>query len=113
MPFPWLNVKLSGGCLYHCHVVSVSVPISSLVYNSFSNLTLLLSLPLPPQINKAEALNPIKQDVKKGKPRYVNNCFPYHGYIWNYGAFPQVGGIRRTSMLLSSPSGICSEYCSV
>lgn len=37
----------------------------------------------------AEELNPIKQDVKKGKLRYVANCFPHHGYIWNYGAFPQ------------------------
>jgi inorganic pyrophosphatase len=35
-------------------------------------------------------LNPIKQDVKKGKLRFVNNCFPHHGYIWNYGALPQV-----------------------
>lgn len=34
-------------------------------------------------------LNPIKQDVKKGKLRFVANCFPHHGYIWNYGAFPQ------------------------
>ena len=22
--------------------------------------------------------------------RYVANCFPHHGYIWNYGAIPQV-----------------------
>ncbi|KAB7507271.1 Inorganic pyrophosphatase, partial [Armadillidium nasatum] len=36
-----------------------------------------------------EPLNPIKQDVKKGKLRYVANCFPHHGYIWNYGALPQ------------------------
>ncbi|KAH0944630.1 hypothetical protein HN011_008894 [Eciton burchellii] len=36
-----------------------------------------------------EALNPIKQDVKKGKLRFVANCFPHHGYIWNYGALPQ------------------------
>lgn len=41
------------------------------------------------QICTSEKLNPIKQDIKKGKLRYVNNCFPYHGYIWNYGAFPQ------------------------
>ncbi|KAF0561212.1 inorganic diphosphatase [Gigaspora margarita] len=41
------------------------------------------------EINKEEDLNPIKQDVKKGKLRYVRNCFPHHGYIWNYGAFPQ------------------------
>ena len=29
------------------------------------------------------------QDQKKGKLRYVANSFPHHGYIWNYGAFPQ------------------------
>ncbi|XP_075216485.1 inorganic pyrophosphatase Nurf-38 [Lycorma delicatula] len=41
------------------------------------------------EINLKEVLNPIKQDVKKGKLRYVANCFPHHGYIWNYGALPQ------------------------
>ncbi|KAF9365064.1 Inorganic pyrophosphatase [Mortierella sp. NVP85] len=41
------------------------------------------------EICKEEAFNPIKQDVKNNKPRYVRNCFPHHGYIWNYGAFPQ------------------------
>lgn len=41
------------------------------------------------QISLAETLNPIKQDIKKGKLRFVANCFPHHGYIWNYGAFPQ------------------------
>lgn len=41
------------------------------------------------EINIKEKLNPIKQDVKKGKLRYVKNCFPHHGYIWNYGALPQ------------------------
>ena len=29
------------------------------------------------------------QDVKKGKLRFVANCFPHKGYIWNYGAVPQ------------------------
>lgn len=38
-------------------------------------------------------MNPIKQDVKKGALRYVANCFPHHGYIWNYGALPQVRSI--------------------
>jgi len=28
------------------------------------------------EINLTEKLNPIKQDVKKGKPRFVANCFP-------------------------------------
>jgi len=41
------------------------------------------------EICKEEFLNPIKQDIKKGRLRYVRNCFPHHGYIWNYGAFPQ------------------------
>uniref|UniRef100_A0A0R3SGT1 Inorganic pyrophosphatase n=1 Tax=Hymenolepis diminuta TaxID=6216 RepID=A0A0R3SGT1_HYMDI len=41
------------------------------------------------EICKEELLNPIKQDVKKGKLRYVNNIFPHKGYIWNYGALPQ------------------------
>jgi len=41
------------------------------------------------EICKEEPLNPIKQDIKKGKLRYVKNIFPHKGYIWNYGALPQ------------------------
>lgn len=41
------------------------------------------------EINKKERFNPITQDVKNNKLRFVNNCFPHHGYIWNYGALPQ------------------------
>ncbi|PIK59464.1 putative inorganic pyrophosphatase-like, partial [Apostichopus japonicus] len=41
------------------------------------------------EISVKGEMNPIKQDVKKGKLRYVKNCFPHHGYIWNYGALPQ------------------------
>ncbi|KAI6656679.1 Inorganic pyrophosphatase-like [Oopsacas minuta] len=41
------------------------------------------------ELSTKEPLAPIKQDIKKGKLRFVNNCFPYHGYLWNYGAFPQ------------------------
>jgi len=41
------------------------------------------------EISKEEPFNPILQDTKKGKLRFVRNCFPHHGYIWNYGAFPQ------------------------
>jgi len=41
------------------------------------------------EIATKEPLNPIKQDIKKEKLRYVANCFPHHGYIWNYGALPQ------------------------
>jgi inorganic pyrophosphatase len=41
------------------------------------------------EISKEESFNPIKQDVKKNRLRFVRNCFPHHGYIWNYGALPQ------------------------
>jgi len=41
------------------------------------------------EISKEEFLNPIKQDIKKGKLRFVRNCFPHKGYLWNYGAFPR------------------------
>jgi len=41
------------------------------------------------EIDTKNKMNPIKQDIKKGKLRFVNNCFPHHGYIWNYGALPQ------------------------
>eukprot|EP00096_Caligus_rogercresseyi_P004916 TRINITY_DN1956_c0_g1_i1.p1 TRINITY_DN1956_c0_g1~~TRINITY_DN1956_c0_g1_i1.p1 ORF type:complete len:285 (-),score=96.24 TRINITY_DN1956_c0_g1_i1:86-940(-) len=41
------------------------------------------------EINLKEDLNPIKQDIKKGKLRYVANVFPHKGYIWNYGFIPQ------------------------
>ncbi|KAI9293784.1 inorganic diphosphatase [Neoconidiobolus thromboides FSU 785] len=41
------------------------------------------------EIATGEPFNPIKQDIKKGKPRFVRNCFPHHGYIWNYGCIPQ------------------------
>ncbi|KAG2190225.1 hypothetical protein INT46_003466 [Mucor plumbeus] len=41
------------------------------------------------EINKETPLNPIIQDVLDGNPRFVPNIFPFKGYIWNYGAFPQ------------------------
>jgi inorganic pyrophosphatase len=41
------------------------------------------------EISKDLPFNPITQDQKKGKARFVHNCFPHHGYIWNYGALPQ------------------------
>lgn len=46
--------------------------------------------------------NPIKQDVKKGKLRFVRNCFPHKGYLWNYGAFPQVRVFINVSSMESN-----------
>ncbi len=52
------------------------------------------------QIATKDVLNPIKQDVKKGKLRYVANVFPHKGYIWNYGAIPQVSYLFERLMCL-------------
>jgi len=41
------------------------------------------------EISTKDDMNPIKQDIKKGKVRFVKNVFPFRGYMWNYGAIPQ------------------------
>ncbi|KAL2256540.1 hypothetical protein VTK26DRAFT_1519 [Humicola hyalothermophila] len=41
------------------------------------------------EVSRSERLNPIHQDTLAKKPRFVKNCFPYKGYLWNYGALPQ------------------------
>ncbi|ORX48297.1 inorganic pyrophosphatase [Hesseltinella vesiculosa] len=41
------------------------------------------------EITKEVPLNPIKQDLKDGKVRFVSNLFPFKGYPGNYGALPQ------------------------
>ncbi len=41
------------------------------------------------EISKKDSFNPIKQDSKKGKVRFVKNLFPTKGYPFNYGAIPQ------------------------
>lgn len=55
------------------------------------------------QISKEEFLNPIKQDTKKGKLRFVRNCFPHKGYLWNYGAFPRVSGKQPIAPAATTP----------
>ena len=56
------------------------------------------------EISKDEPMNPIKQDMKKGALRFIKNVFPYHGYIWNYGALPQTW----ESPLETDPNTNCS-----
>ncbi|KAK4172840.1 putative inorganic pyrophosphatase [Triangularia setosa] len=41
------------------------------------------------EISRSKSMNPIMQDTLDGKPRFTKSCFPYKGYIWNYGALPQ------------------------
>ncbi|KAI5171271.1 hypothetical protein PAEPH01_1614 [Pancytospora epiphaga] len=41
------------------------------------------------EISKSVSFNPIMQDIKKGKVRFVKNIYPFFGYQFNYGALPQ------------------------
>lgn len=76
------------------------------LYASKDNKTMHMIVEIPRWTNAKmeiclkEPLNPIKQDVKKGKLRFVANCFPHHGYIWNYGALPQVGILAIATYLI-------------
>ncbi|KAH8301427.1 hypothetical protein KR059_003192 [Drosophila kikkawai] len=71
----WTNAKMEVSfCLLYVQCLVINPPVAC---------------PSNPQISLKTPLNPIKQDIKKGKLRYVANCFPHKGYIWNYGALPQ------------------------
>ncbi|SCU83422.1 LAFA_0D03510g1_1 [Lachancea sp. 'fantastica'] len=41
------------------------------------------------EISRDREFNPIVQDNKNGKVRFIDNVFPAHGFIHNYGAIPQ------------------------
>lgn len=42
------------------------------------------------EISTTTDFNPIMQDLNDDEtPRFVSHVFPYPGYLWNYGAFPQ------------------------
>ncbi|KAK5657224.1 hypothetical protein OQA88_3282 [Cercophora sp. LCS_1] len=41
------------------------------------------------EISRTQPLNPIAPDTLHSHPRFVKPCFPYKGYLWNYGALPQ------------------------
>lgn len=41
------------------------------------------------EISTKTKLNPIVCDIKDDSVRNIKNIFPFHGYLWNYGAIPQ------------------------
>ncbi|KAK4214201.1 inorganic pyrophosphatase [Rhypophila decipiens] len=55
------------------------------------------------EISRSKSLNPIIQDQLDGELRFVKNCFPYKGYIWNYGALPQTW--EDPSHFMHDPAG--------
>ncbi|KAK4461851.1 putative inorganic pyrophosphatase [Cladorrhinum samala] len=96
------NIRKVGAPYTHEHRVYIEkdgVPISPFhdipLYANQEKTVLNMIVEIPrwtnakQEISKDELLNPIKQDTKKGKLRFVRNCFPHKGYLWNYGAFPQ------------------------
>lgn len=72
--------------IFHAAVSQANTPAAP-VYNMIVEIPRWSNAKL--EISKSEPLNPILQDTKKGTLRFVRNCFPHHGYIHNYGAFPQ------------------------
>ncbi|KAK6170353.1 hypothetical protein SNE40_018765 [Patella caerulea] len=87
-----LNYRLffkdqNGKVISPWHDIPLRVPGTDNVFNMVVEIPRWTNAKM--EVCKEESLNPIKQDVKKGKLRFVKNCFPHHGYIWNYGALPQ------------------------
>ena len=83
----WTNAKMEVMCfvwISDCQCICSKYALQALLVYCYMLFNYCL------QIATGDPMNPIKQDIKKGKLRFVNNCFPYHGYIWNYGALPQV-----------------------
>ncbi|KAF7252707.1 Inorganic pyrophosphatase [Varanus komodoensis] len=85
------RIHKQGGSGIHCS--SLSPPLLPLQIQRQLVFNMVVEVPrwtnAKMEIATKEPLNPIKQDVKEGKLRYVANIFPHKGYIWNYGAFPQ------------------------
>lgn len=80
-------IKDQNGPISPLHDIPLVVDESKKTYNMVVEVPRWTNAKM--EITMKEILNPIKQDIKKGKPRFVSNCFPHHGYIWNYGALPQ------------------------
>uniref|UniRef100_A0A183DXP4 inorganic diphosphatase n=1 Tax=Gongylonema pulchrum TaxID=637853 RepID=A0A183DXP4_9BILA len=71
---PWHDIPLFADKSQHFYNMIVEIP-------RWTNAKM--------EMATKEPMSPIKQDVKKGLPRFVDNIFPFKGYIWNYGALPQ------------------------
>ncbi|XP_039277971.1 inorganic pyrophosphatase [Nilaparvata lugens] len=99
MPFETVEAGTPNGDDFRIYYKNENGPVSPLhdipLYADPANNVFNMVVEIPRwtnakmEIDTKSPLNPIKQDVKNGKLRYVANCFPHHGYIWNYGAFPQ------------------------
>jgi inorganic pyrophosphatase len=82
-----LYMKSGGRYISPFHDIPLYADRESCVFNMLVEIPRWTNAKM--EIKLSEPLNPIMQDVKKGQVRFVKNCFPYHGYMWNYGTFPQ------------------------
>ncbi|KAE9554028.1 hypothetical protein FO519_002788 [Halicephalobus sp. NKZ332] len=82
-----LYLKGPNGYISPWHDVPLFADESKKIYNMIVEIPRWTNAKM--EMATKEPLNPIKQDEKKGLPRFVNNIFPHRGYIWNYGALPQ------------------------
>jgi len=82
-----LFLKNEKGIISPFHDVPLFADQENQVYNMIVEIPRWTNAKM--EICTTDPMNSIKQDVKKGKVRFVNNCFPHKGYIWNYGAIPQ------------------------
>ncbi|KAK6749942.1 hypothetical protein RB195_002135 [Necator americanus] len=80
-------IKGPDGVLSPWHDVPLYADASKKIFNMIVEIPRWTNAKM--EMATKEPMNPIKQDVKKGLPRFVHNIFPHKGYIWNYGALPQ------------------------
>ncbi|CAL4131976.1 unnamed protein product, partial [Meganyctiphanes norvegica] len=100
----WNNIELiergaPNSRDYHIYFRHNGVPISGWhdipLFAVTTNMTFNMVVEIPRwtndkmEIMRDVPLNPIMQDTKDGKLRYVSQVFPYTGYPCNYGALPQ------------------------
>lgn len=77
----------SGSHISPWHDIPLFVDESKKIYNMVIEIPRWTNAKM--EMSTKESMTPIKQDVKNGEPRFVDNVFPFKGYIWNYGALPQ------------------------
>uniref|UniRef100_A0A915AVX0 inorganic diphosphatase n=1 Tax=Parascaris univalens TaxID=6257 RepID=A0A915AVX0_PARUN len=77
----------SNGYISPWHDIPLFVDETKKIYNMIVEIPRWTNAKM--EMATKEPMSPIKQDIKKGAVRFVDNVFPHHGYIWNYGALPQ------------------------
>ena len=76
-----------GSVISPFHDVPLETPVGKNIYNMVVEAPRWSNAKM--EISTSEKMNPIKQDMRNGRLRFVANCFPHKGYLWNYGALPQ------------------------